>query len=106
MTFELSLIYQVLAKLERVRNGRRLYSLDVFSLREHSLNNGGRRMAYSGTIFFIGPAIFSNGAFHWVVTPKTTDLKKKHVAFDLSTEKLRVHAFPVNSFIKSRGLFG
>ena len=32
------------------------------------------------------------------------DLKKVHVAFDLSTEKFRVHEFSVNSAINLRGL--
>lgn len=45
---------------------------------------------------------FSNGAFHWVVSPDHMNLKRDHVSFDLSTEKFRVQAFHVNSLIKAR----
>jgi len=90
------------ARLECVRDGRRVYSLDIYSLREHSWRIVEEEWPIEEPYSLSGPAIFSNGAFHWVATHRTTDLKKEHVAFDLSTEKFRVHAFPVNSFIRGR----
>jgi len=87
------------ARLERVRDGRRVYSLDVYSLREHSWRMVEEEWPIEEPYSLSAPAIFSNCAFHWVVTPQTTDLKK-HVAFDLSTEKFQVNVFPFNSFIK------
>jgi hypothetical protein len=75
MTFEFSLIYQVLAKLERVRNGRRLYSLDVFSLREHSRIMANEEWPIQEPYFFIGPGhIFSPTALFigWLLLKQQT----------------------------------
>jgi F-box interacting protein len=90
------------ARLERVREGRRAYSLDIYSLRENSWRMVEEEWPVEEPYSLSGPYSFSNGAFHWVATPRTMDLKKKHVAFDLSTEKFRVHEFPVNFSIKKR----
>ncbi|XP_059441821.1 F-box protein CPR1-like [Corylus avellana] len=96
--------YKVLRLVEFYRrDGRRKYSLEVYSLREHSWRMVEEEWPIVELSHFCYTcrAIFSNGAFHWMVT-LVADLKKVHVAFDLSTEKFRVHEFPVNSSINLR----
>ncbi|XP_059437067.1 F-box protein CPR1-like [Corylus avellana] len=88
------------AWLDRQRDERRIYSLEVYSLREHSWRMVEEEWPIEEPYTISNEACFSNGAFHWVVTSDETNLKKYHVTFDLSTEKFRVQAFPINSSTK------
>ena len=99
--------YKVLGLVQFYRrdgSGRRKYSLEVYSLREHCwrmVKEEWPIVELSNFFGFCGSrAIFSNGAFHWLVSLEA-ELKVVHVAFDLSTEKFRVHEFPVHSSINS-----
>ena len=85
-----------------LRDERRIYSLEVYSLREHCWRMAEEEWPIEEPYTLLTPASFSNGAFHWVVTYGETHLKKDHVTFDLSTEKFRVQAFLVNSSFKAR----
>jgi F-box interacting protein len=100
--------YKVLRLVEFYRrdgSGRRKYSLEVYSLRGHCWRMVKEEWPivelseFSG--FFGRQAIFSNSAFHWLVS-LVADLKVVHVAFDLGTEKFRVHEFPVYSSINNK----
>ncbi|GLT69097.1 hypothetical protein SLA2020_412760 [Shorea laevis] len=70
--------------------------IEVYSLRVHSWRRVEEEWPYSyreSSIY--SRSAFLNGAFHWVVSLTNTSYRTKTiVAFDLSTEKFRVYAFP------------
>jgi F-box interacting protein len=81
---------------ERLRDGRRIYSLEIYSMREHSWRMVEEEWPIEVPYKILTGVSFSNGAFHWVVASGETKLKKDHVTFDLSTEKFQVQTFPVS----------
>ncbi|XP_059436437.1 F-box protein CPR1-like [Corylus avellana] len=87
--------YKVLRILKYRNHPQVLRKVDhVYSLRTHSWRIVEDQWLYKelGSFIFSGP-VSSNGALHWVVRVEGRSLSTI-VAFDLATEKFRVHALP------------
>ena len=93
--------YKVLRSVELEWDKK--YSHEVCSLREMSWRMVEEEWPIEAPFKIWWPTHSSNGAFHWAITYETaTHLKIDHLTFDLSTEKFRVQAFPINCSIETQ----